>query len=74
MSFISLFKIIKVAACEAESERRREACIFFWIPASITEAAAVTLDGTKMFFGNGTATSSNKPANLLNDEPKNPPD
>ena len=47
---------------------------FFWIPASIAEAAAVVLKGAKIFFAKGTATFINEPATLLNNEPKNPPD
>ena len=46
-----------------------EPCIFFWIPASITEAATVLPNGAKIFFVNGTATLINGPANLLNDAP-----
>ena len=47
---------------------------FFWIPASIAEAAAVIPNGAKTFFAKGIATFTNKPANLLNNDPKNPPD
>ena len=47
---------------------------FFLIPASIAEAAAVIPNGAKIFFANGTATFINGPANLLNNEPKNPLD
>ena len=65
MSFISSFEIIKVVAPEP--------CIFL-IPPSIAEAAAVIPNGAKIFFANGTATFINGPANLLNKEPKNPPD
>ena len=39
---------------------------FFWIPASIAEAAAVIPNRAKMFFAKETATFSNGPANLLN--------
>ena len=46
----------------------------FWIPASIAEAAAVIPNGGKTFFAKGTATFINGAANLLNEEPKNPPD
>ena len=42
MSFISPFEIIKVAVPESY--------IFFWIPASIAEAAAVIPNGAKIFF------------------------
>ena len=66
MSFISLFEIIKVVVPEP--------CIFFWIPASIAEAAAVIPNGAKTFFAKGIATFINGPANLLNNNPKNPPD
>ena len=47
---------------------------FFWIPASIAEAAAVIPNGAKTFFAKGIATFINGPANLLNNDPKNPPD
>ena len=65
MSFISSFEIIKVVVPEP--------CIFFWIPASIAEAAAVIRNGAKTFFANRTATFINGPANLLNYDFKNPP-
>ena len=32
------------------------------------------LNGPKIFFASGTATFINGPANLLNNDPKNPPD
>ena len=51
-----------------------ELCIFFWIPASIAEAAAVIGIGAKSFCADGIATFINGPANLLNNDPKNPPD
>ena len=47
---------------------------FFWIPASIAEAAAVIPNGAKTFFAKGIATLINGPAKLLNKDPKNPPD
>ena len=47
---------------------------FFCIPALITEAAAVTPNGAQTFFGKRIATVINGPANLLNNDPKNPPD
>ena len=47
---------------------------FSWIPASIVEAAAVILNGAKRFFAKGIATFINGPANLFNNDPKNPPD
>ena len=46
---------------------------FFWIPASIAQAAAVVPNGAKQFFAKGTAIFINGPANLLNNDPKNPP-
>ena len=49
-------------------------CFFFWISASIAEAVAVTPNGTKIFFAKGTPTFITGPANLLNNDPKNPPD
>ena len=47
---------------------------YFWIPASITEEAAVIPNGVKTCFAKGIATFLNGPANLLNNDPKNPPD
>ena len=47
---------------------------FFWIPASIAEATAVILNGAKTFFAKGIPTFINGPSNLLNNDPKNPPD
>ena len=72
MPFICLFEIIKVVACKAEDKGWPEPCI--WIPASIAEAAAKIPNGAKIFFARGTATLVNGPANLLNNNPKNPPD
>ena len=66
MSFNFSFQIIKVVVPEP--------CIFFWILASIAEAAAVIPNGTKTFVANGTATFVNGPAILLNNDPKNLPD
>ena len=48
--------------------------VFFLIPASIAEAAAVIPNGAKTFFTKGIATFINEPANLLNNDPKSPPD
>ena len=48
--------------------------MFFFIPASISEAAAVIPNGAKTFFAKGIATFINEPANLLNNDPQNPPD
>ena len=42
MSFIFLFEVVKVVVPEP--------CIFFWIPASIAEAAAVIPNRAKTFF------------------------
>ena len=47
---------------------------FFWIPASIAEAVAVIPNGAKTFFAKGISTFINRPANLLNNDPKNLPD
>ena len=55
MSFISSFEIIKVVVPEPY--------IFFWIPASIAEAAAVIPNGDKTFFAKGIATFINESAN-----------
>ena len=38
------------------------------------ETAAAIPNGAKIFFVQGTATFINGPANILNSEPKNPPD
>ena len=46
---------------------------FFKILASITEVAAVILNGTKKIFAKGITTFINGPANLLNNDPKNLP-
>ena len=51
-----------------------EPCIFFGIPAPISEAAAVIPNGGKTFFTKGIATFINGPANVLNNDPKNHPD
>ena len=47
---------------------------FFLIPASNAEAAVVNPNGAKTFFAKGIATFINRPANLFNRDPKNPPD
>ena len=39
----------------------------------MTEAAAVIPNGAKIFFAKGTVTFINGPANVLNNDPKNPP-
>ena len=57
-SFISLFEIIKVVVPEP--------CIFFLIPASIADIAAVNPKGAKTIFAIGTASFINGPASLLN--------
>ena len=44
------------------------------MPASIAEAAAVISNGAKIFFSKGIATFINGPTNVLNNDPKNPPD
>ena len=48
--------------------------MFFLMPASIAEAAAVIPNEAKMFFAKGAATFISGPANLLHNDPKNPPD
>ena len=66
MSFISSFEIIpEVVVPEPR---------FFLIPSSIAEAAAVIANGAEIFFDKGTATFSAGTANLLDNDPKNPPD
>ena len=47
---------------------------FFFIPASVAEAAAVILNGSKTFFDKGAAIFINAPAILINNDPKNQPD
>ena len=47
---------------------------FFWVFASITEAATVIPNGAKIFFAKGIATFISGPANLLNNDPQDPPD
>ena len=47
---------------------------FFRISASIAAAAAVISNGAKIFFAKVIATFLNRPANWLNNDPKNPPD
>ena len=47
---------------------------FFLISASVAEAAAVIPNDAKTFFATGITTFINGPANLLNNDPKNPPD
>ena len=65
MSFIFLFENIKVVVHESRT--------FFWIPASIAQAPAVILNGPEIFFAKGIVTFINGPANLHNNDPKNPP-
>ena len=43
---------------------------FFWVPASMAEAAAVIPIGAKIFFAKGTSTFINGLVNLLNNDPK----
>ena len=66
MPLIYLLEIVKVVVPEPY--------IFFSIPASIAEAAAVIPNGPKTFFAKGIAIFRNGPANLLTNEPKNLPD
>ena len=47
---------------------------FFLIPAPIAEAGAVIFNGAKTFFAKRIATSISGLANLLINDPKNPPD
>ena len=62
MSFVSSFEIIKVAVSEL--------CIFFLI----AEETVAIPNGAKIFFAKETATFINGSANLLNNDPRNPPD
>ena len=48
--------------------------MYFLIPASVAGAAAVIPNGAKTFFAKGIDTFINGPANLLNNDPKNPLD
>ena len=66
MSLICSFEIIKVVVPEPY--------IFFWIAASIAEAAAVIPYEAETFFAKGIAAFINGPDNLLNNDPKDPPD
>ena len=66
MLFSSSFEVIKVVVPEL--------CIFFWIPSSVAETAAVIPKGTKVFYAKVRATFINGSANLINNEPENPPD
>ena len=66
MSFVSLLEIIKVVVPEPG--------IFFWIPLSIAEAAAIIPNWAKICFANATSTFNKGPAILFNNESKNPPD
>ena len=74
MSFISLFEIIRVVVCEAESERRPEPSFFFFLtPASTSELAAVISNKSSGFMtdlNNGNRVFNNGPRSF----PKNPPD
>ena len=63
MSSISLFEIISAVVPEP--------CIFFWIPASIADAAAFP-NGAKNVFGYETALFINGTGILLNNELKKP--
>ena len=47
---------------------------FFLFPVSTAEATAAIPNGAKIFLAKPTAIFINGPANLLNDDPKNPPD
>ena len=47
---------------------------FFLISASIAEAAGVIPNGAKIFFAEAIDTFINRPANLLKNDRKNPPD
>ena len=64
---IPSFETIKVAFAQP--------CIlFFRILAAISEAAAVIPSSDKTFFAEGTVIFLNGPANLPNNDPKNPQD
>ena len=66
LTIISSFEIVKDAI--------QEPCIFFSIPASIAEEAAVIPNGAKICFAIGTATFINGPASILNNATKKAPD
>ena len=70
MSFIFLFEILKLLI----KDDLNHVLFFFWIPASIAEAAGVITNGAQTFFAKGVATFINGTANLLTKDPKNPPD
>ena len=65
MLFISSFEIIEVVVPEPR--------IFFWISASIAEAAAVIPNKAKAVYAKRIATFINGPASLLNNDAKKPP-
>ena len=66
MSFISSFEIIKIVAPEP--------CIFFEFLHHLLKQLLLFLMELKHFFAKEIATFINEPANLLNNDPKNPPD
>ena len=80
ISSISSVDIINVVSCEAEDEGRLwpDPNIFFCIPASAADAAAVIPKGIKTLLANGLITFSinGNPvfSNGSNNLPRNPPD
>ena len=68
MSFFSSFKIIKVAVSEPYF------FYFFEFLHQLLKQLLPFLMELKYFFAKGTATFINGPADLLNNDPRNPPD
>ena len=66
MSFISSFEIIKGVIPEP--------CFVFEFLHQLLKQLLQFLMEVKYFFAKGTATFTNELANLLNNDPKNPPD
>ena len=58
MSFISSFDVISAVSCGVEEKewRRPDPEMFFCIPASAADAAAVNPKGTKTFLAKGLIT------------------
>ena len=67
LSFISLFEIINVVVLEP--------CMFFlFLLQSLKQQLLFLIKLNYFFFAKGIATFIDGPANLLNSDPKNPPD
>ena len=71
---LTIFKISFISSFEIVKDAIQEPCIFFSIPASIAEEAAVIPNGAKICFAIGAATFINGPASILNNATKKAPD